>query len=144
MPLPGNEEKVGEGILVSFHNHSDQGKPFVATAHGNTNNRWEFHERGWAAEDIGFLEALVPLKPEGLYIITEHVHVTREEIIPPKTLLQLGYNRSADTILFVARFEENVIKFASSGYAFPSPEVQSLLEPAGFNIPQPRPEEKLH
>ena len=142
--LPGNEEQVREGILVRFHNHSEQGKPFVATPHENTNNRWQFHDQGWAAEDETFLSTMIPLKAEGFYINAEHLHISREEIIAPHTLLQLGYNRAGDSILFVARFEGNTIAFSENGYGFPSPDMQEHLEPAGFNVPQPRPEEKLH
>ena len=142
--LPGNEEQVPSGILVRFHNHSEQGKPFVATPHDNQNNLWTLHERGWSAEDEDFLRAMTALKAEGLYVNREHLHVSREEIIPPRTLIQLGYNRAAHTILFVAQFSGNTISFPSNGVGFQTPEVQEFLEPAGFNVPQPRSDGELH
>ena len=142
--LRGHEEQVGAGILVYFHNHSDQGPPMVLTPHANEHNRWQFHESGWGIEDDAFLAALITLKPEGLYVNVEHLHVTREEIIPPRTLLQLGYNRSGDSILFVGRFEANSIVFPSQGYSFPSPDIQKNLEAAGFNVPRPKAEKDLH
>jgi hypothetical protein len=142
---PGEqEEQVGSGLLVYFHNHSDEGPPMVVTPHANSNNRWQFHERGWTIEDNDFVAALIPLKPEGLYVNAEHLHISREEIIPPRTLMQLGYNRRADSILFVARFEDNTISFPSSGYSFTSPDLQKHLQPVGFNVPQPKPPEALH
>lgn len=142
--LPGNEDDVPAGILVSFHNHSDQGKPMVATPHANEHNRWQFHERGWAATDQSFLAALIALKPEGLYLNTHHLHVTREEIIPEKTLMQLGYNRAGDSILFVARFEGNTIVFPSQGYSVASPELQQHLRAVDFNVPRPPATGSLH
>ncbi len=142
--LPGQEEHVGEGRLVYFHNHSEQGPPLVLTPHANTHNRWQFHDRGWLIEDDTFLSSLVALKPEGFYMNSEHLHITREEIIPPHTLLQLGYNRQADSILFAARFSENTITFPSEGYSFTSPDIQKLLEPAGFSFPKPKPDGDLH
>jgi hypothetical protein len=142
--LSGHDEHVGEGRLVYFHNHSEQGPPLVLTPHANSHNRWQFHDRGFLVEDEAFLDALIALKPEGFYINTEHLHISREEIIPPHSLLQLGYNREADSILFVARFEGNTISFPSEGYSFSSPDIQKVLEPAGFAFPRPKAESDLH
>ncbi len=141
--LPGHEEQVGDSDLVYFHNHSDQGPPMVLTPHANEHNRWKFHDRGWSVDSPEFVEAMVALKPEGLYICAHHLHVTREEIIPERTLVQLGYNRSGESILFVGRFEGNAITFPDSGYSFRSPEIQERLEPVTFSVPQPIPLEKL-
>lgn len=142
--LPGNEERVAAGILVFFHNHSDQGPPIVLTPHANEHNRWSFHDRGWSVEDDAFLAALIALKPEGLYVNVEHIHITREEIIGERTLMQLGYNRQGDSILFVGRFEGNTISFPSQGYSFASPDIQNNLEPAGFNVPTTKAPHALH
>jgi hypothetical protein len=142
--LPGNEEQVPAGILVYFHNHSDQGPAMLLTPHANEHNRWQFHERGWPVESSDFIAAMVPLKPEGLYVNTEHIHISREEIIPERMLVQLGYNRSGDTILFVGRFEGDTIAFPSQGYAFTTADVQRSLEPPGFNVPRPKAPGDLH
>jgi hypothetical protein len=147
LALTGNEEQVPSGILVYFHDHSGEdgaGPPMVVTPHDNEHNRWRFHERGWIVEDEAFVAALVPLAPEGLYVNTQHLHITREEIIPERMLVQLGYNRRGDTVLFVGRLEGNAIVFPERGYAFESPEVQKLLEPAGFDVARPRPAGEVH
>ena len=47
-------------------------------------------------------------------------------------------------ILFVGRFEANSIVFPSQGYAFAEPDVQQLLEPAGFMVPRPKAAEDVH
>lgn len=143
--LPGQEEQVTGGALIYFHNHSDKGPPLVLLPEENTHNRWTFHKRGWFAEDPGFLRALIPLKPQGLYVISgNHLHISREEILPEKTLVQLGYNRRGDTILFPARFEGNGLSFPSQGYRFEVPAVQENLAPVNFNVPKPDPERILH
>lgn len=142
--LPGQEDKVPAGILVHFHNHSDQGTPMVLTPHDNQHNRWRFHERGWGVTDEGFLTSMQALKPEGLYTARKHIHITKEEILPDQTLLQLGYNRSGESILFVARFEANVIRFPSTGYRFADLGIQGNLEPVNFVVPAPREESALH
>lgn len=142
--LPGNEEQIPAGILVYFHNHSDQGPAMVLTPHDNEHNRWRFHERGWPVESPDFIEALVALKPEGLYVNKQHIHISRDEIIPERMLLQLGYNRGGDSILFVGRFAENSITFPSQGYAFTTTDIQDSLEPVGFSVPRPKPPSEVH
>jgi hypothetical protein len=143
--LPGHEEEVSGGVLIYFHNHSEQGPPLVLTPHDNTQNRWSFHERGWLVEDPGFISALIPLKKEGYYTVSgHHLHVSKEELIPERTLVQLGYNRRGDTLLFVAEFEGNTIKFPSQGFRFESPEVQGNLASAVFSVPESEDERTLH
>jgi hypothetical protein len=143
--LPGHEEEVPGGILIYFHNHSEQGPPLVLTPHDNTHNRWSFHERGWLVEDPGFISALIPLKGEGYYTVSgHHLHVSKEEIIPERTLVQLGYNRRGDTLLFVAEFKDNAIEFPSQGYRFESTEVQGNLASAVFSVPETEEERTLH
>ena len=143
--LPGHEDAVPAGRLVHFHNHSTQGPPIVLVPESNTANRWTFHERGWLVEDPGFIKALVPLLPEGLYVVARrHLHLSREEMIPEQTLVQVGYNRSGDTILFPARFEGTTITFPDRGFRFESPKVQEVLDRVNFKVPAPRSDRLLH
>jgi len=143
--LPGHEEKLAAGALIYFHNHSEQGKPLVLAPASNTHNKWTFQERGWLCDDPGFLRSLIPLKAEGFYIVSgRHLHISREEILPEKTLVQLGYNRRGDTILFAGRFEGNSIAFPETGYRFEAVEVQQNLEPANFRVPEAQSDRILH
>lgn len=137
--LPGHESQVASDRLVYFHNHSEQGPPLVLMPQSNTHNRWTFHDRGYLVESPEFIRALVPLRPEGYYVIRDHLHLSREEILPERTLVQLGYNREAEPILFVARFEENLIRFPDRGYRVNGPAVLEQLEPANFRAPRPKP-----
>ena len=143
--LPGQEEKVPAGVLIYFHNHSEKGSPLILTPHENSENRWRFHDRGWLTEDVRFIREMVALKPEGLYVVQgQQLHVSREEIIPERTLVQLGYNRRGDTLLFPAKFEGLTITFPTHGYRFEAIGVQQYLHPVAFKVPKPRAERVLH
>lgn len=142
--LRGHEEHVLAGTLVYFHNHSDQGSPLVLAPETNTDNRWSFRERGWLVDDIPFIHELIALKPQGFYTLTRHLHVSREEVLPERSLVQLGYNRRGDTILFAARFEGLTISFPAQGYRFEAPALQQHLEPVNFAVPRLKADRTLH
>ncbi|MFT7622853.1 MAG: hypothetical protein ACI9WU_002028 [Myxococcota bacterium] len=143
--LAGHEEAVPAGALIYFHNHSDQGPPLVLAATTNTNNKWTFSDRGWLAEDAGFVRELIPLKREGLYVVSgRHLHLNREQILPEKSLVQVGYNRRGDTILFPAKFEANGIQFPERGFRFESPDVLQQLVGVNFVVPKAKAERVLH
>lgn len=133
-PLDGKEQWVRAGMLVYFHNHSQQGPPLVLLPAENQDNRWVFHEKGYLIRELDYSETLEPLKPEGFYILEEPIYLSREEFIPEQTLVQLGYNRSADPILFLGQFEDNAIYFPDSGLKCTA-EVFDLLREVDFRLP---------
>lgn len=133
-PLPGKEEWVRENILVYFHNHSQQGPPLILLPATNANNRWTFHDKGYLIREGGFAETLQPVKPEGFYVLTEPIYLSRDEFIPEDTLVQLGYNRSADPILFLAKFSSDTINFPNSGLKCTT-EIFEMLKDANFRVP---------
>jgi hypothetical protein len=135
--LSGHETQVPAGLLIYFHNHSEQGPPLVLLPQSNSNNRWTFTDKGYLVEDPAFVAALVARRPQGFYVVGRHIHIGREEIIPERTLVQLGYNRDADPIVFVGRFEGNSIVFPERGYRFTDDRLFEHLEPAGFAVPGP-------
>ncbi len=136
--LVGQENEVPANVLISFHNHSDQGTPMVQLPHRNEHNTWAFHDRGWGVKDPGFLRAMISLKPQGFYVVSgNHLHVSAEEIIPENTLVQLGYNRAADSILFIGNRQNNAIVFAETGYRFENPDVQDVLKSVSLSREDP-------
>jgi hypothetical protein len=139
-PLPGKEEWVRENLLVYFHNHSQQGPPLVLLPASNSHNRWTFHDKGYLIREPEYVDSLVPSKPEGFYTLTEAIYLSHEEMIPEQTLVQLGYNRGADPILFLAEFEKSSIQFPTSGLKC-TLEIFDLLEPVNFRVPEFR---KMH
>lgn len=143
-PFPGREEAIPAGSLIHFHNHSEEGPPIVQQPESNADNRWVFGEEGWLVEDDAFISAMVPLRPEGLYVITEPTQVAPENILPPRSLVQLGYNRRADPILFVGQFEANSILFPTRGFRFHNLDIFERLERANFEVPEHSEPRVLH
>jgi|AP45_3_1055517.scaffolds.fasta_scaffold08070_4 hypothetical protein len=133
-PLPGKEEWVRENLLVYFHNHSQQGPPLLLLPATNGSNRWIFHEKGYLIREPEYVDTLVKLMDEGLYVLAEPIYLSRDEFIPEETLVQLGYNRAGDPILFLAKFQENQINFPSSGLKC-TLEIFDMLRPVNFRIP---------
>lgn len=132
--LPGKEEWVRENLLVYFHNHSQQGPPLLLLPATNTHNRWSFHDKGYLIREPEYVGTLQPLMDEAFYTLTEPIYLSRDEFIPEETLVQLGYNRSADPILFLAKFTENMIVFPNSGLKC-TMEIFDMLKPASFRVP---------
>ncbi len=133
-PLPGKEEWVRENLLVYFHNHSQQGPPLLLLPATNTENRWEFHDKGYLIREPEYVDSLVGLQDEGLYVLNEPIYLSRDEFIPEETLVQLGYNRSADPILFLAKFTDNQIVFPASGLKC-TLEIFDMLREVNFRVP---------
>ena len=133
-PLPSKEEWVRENLLVYFHNHSQQGPPLLLLPATNTQNRWVFHDKGYLIREPGYVETLIQLMDEGLYVLTEPIYLSRDEFIPEDTLVQLGYNRSADPILFLGKFVDSQIVFPSSGLKC-TLEIFDMLRPVNFRVP---------
>lgn len=134
--LPAHSDSVGPGLLVRFHNHSDEGPPIVLLPDHNHANRWTFHQRGFLVRDAGFLETMVELKPEGLYRLREHFHPDAGRVVAANALVQLGYNREAEPILFFPTEdrERNALAFPAQGMKVPPP-VYALLEPLDLRGP---------
>lgn len=134
-PLPGKEQWVREHLLVYFHNHSQQGPPLILLPASNAHNRWSFHEKGYLIRDPSFVATLTPLKAEDLYVLREPIYLSRDEFIPEQTLVQLGYTRSADPILFLANFSDNAITFPANGLKCTT-EIFGMLEDVNFATPE--------
>ena len=133
-PLPGKEQWVRAGLLVFFHNHSQQGPPLLLLPSENRHNQWHFHEKGYLIRDPEFVDTLEPLIHEGLYVLDEPIYLSRDEFIPEDTLVQLGYNRSANPILFLGQFEDNTIYFPDNGLKC-THEIFELLDEVSFRVP---------
>lgn len=132
IPLEANSEEYPAGRLVMFHNHSNRGIPMLQQPRDNVHNCWDFHAYGQGIEDDdAFIEALVPLREQGMYYLREPLE-TPDGVFPKYTLVQLGYNVFAHPILFVANHleEDNGFYFEESGYRFEELNVLQKLGPA--------------
>jgi hypothetical protein len=130
-PLPEHEAEIPAGVLVYFHNHSDSGLPVVVAPEHNVHNRWHFHGAGIPFRGLSWADSLVKLPAEGFYMM--RLALTFEGGEWPKgALVQLGYTRNADPILFIAQaraqLEENDLFFSDRGVSV-TREQLAMLEP---------------
>ena len=137
-PLSGHEEKVPAGILVYFHNHSDSGLPTVTTPDHNVHNRWHFHGPSIEFRGLAWASSLEKLPAEGFFTLRRELTFDGGKW-PKGALVQLGYTREADPILFIARqrarLEENDLFFSSKGVAIKRDQL-SILEQATIFVEQ--------
>lgn len=142
MALEGRESAIGGGLLVYFHNHSKQGPPLVLTAVENTHNRWTFSDRGYLVQGPGaeaFLEGLVALPREGFYAVTAPITLTDGRVLAVRSLVQVGYNRAGEPILFPAEHRGNGFAFPDRGFRFFDLTVFERLSECGFDAPVEEP-----
>lgn len=99
-PLPGREELVPAGILVSFHDHSDDGRPVVRLPKQARANRWVFEEDGIPIDDVAWATTLVDLPKEGFYELTSELWIGGGRKLPVGLLVQLGYTRQGQPAAF--------------------------------------------
>lgn len=130
-PLPEHETEFPAGVLVYFHNHSDSGLPVVTAPDHNVMNRWHFHGPGTPFRGLSWADSLVKLPTEGFYTLRKGLTFEGGEW-PKGTLVQLGYTRSGDPILFIAQIraqlDENDLFFSDKGVGV-SRDQLALLEP---------------
>lgn len=129
--LPDNEEAVPAGGLVYFHNHSDSGLPVVIAPDHNILNRWHFHGAGVPFRGLSWADSLVKLPAEGFYSLRKQLDWDGGSW-PKSTLLQLGYTRVGEPILFIgqvrASLVENDLWFSDKGVGITRDQL-GLLEP---------------
>lgn len=129
--LPGNEEQIPAGTLVYFHNHSDAGLPQVVSADHNIMNRWHFHGPGVTFRALSWCDSLVRMPNEGFYSLRRELKFDGGSW-PKGTLVQLGYTKNADAILFIAQVRaqlaENDLFFSDRGVGIQREQL-SALEP---------------
>jgi hypothetical protein len=143
--LPGHEEHLGEGLMVYFHNHSPDGPPIVLLPNENANNRWSFQENGHLVQDDSFIGALKPIPPEGFYRLRQHLHVDEEKVLPEQALVQLGYSRTGEPILFVPTLDGSSLNFPGTGFRWKNPRVvfESIAQETLRVLDLPAPEASM-
>ncbi len=124
------------GVLVYFHNHSTQGPPVVHPADSNRHNRWRFRASGVPITDSSYLSTLEPRKAEGFYRLRKHFHPDAGRVVAANTLVQLGYNRAGEPIIFFPNRSDdtNALVFPTEGMRIPVA-VYELLEPLDLRGP---------
>jgi hypothetical protein len=138
--LPDHESAVPAGTLVYFHNHSDSGLPVVITPDHNIHNRWHFHGTGTPFRGLSWADSLTRLPAEGFYVLRKSLSFDGGEW-PKAALVQLGYTRTGDAILFIAQvraqLQENDLFFSERGVSIERDQLALLEQVQIFAEPTP-------
>ena len=140
--LPEHEAEVPASVLVYFHNHSDSGLPVVIVPDHNIMNRWHFHGAGTPFRGLSWADTLVKLPSEGFYMLRKQLDFDGGSW-PKATLVQLGYTKTGDPILFIAQqrgaMDENDLFFSDRGVGIRQDQLAMLevLKGAGFKSFRP-------
>jgi hypothetical protein len=139
-PLPEHEADFPVGSVVYFHNHSDSGLPVVIAPEHNIMNEWHFHGAGTPFRGLSWADSLVKMLDQGFYSLRKQLDFEGGSW-PKGALVQLGYNRAGDAILFIAQKRaqrsENNLWFSDRGVPL-SRDRLALLEPVSiFTEPLP-------
>ncbi|HYI01391.1 hypothetical protein [Hyalangium sp.] len=107
---------IPEGRLVYFHNHGDPG-PGLYLPSGWSVNRARWHAHGTPIPNPEWAEHLEPLHSEGLYRVREAFTCCdkRCRTFEEELLVQLGYNGTAEPILFVPEWTPTGLRFPTTG-----------------------------
>ena len=140
-PLVGHEEQFPAGLLVYFHNHSDSGLPQVLSPDHNVLNRWHFHGPGVEFRGLSWADSLAKVPVEGFYILKRELAFDGGTW-PKGALVQLGYTRTADPILFIAqlrgKLDENDLWFSDRGVGVPREQMSILDQIVVFQEQNPQ------
>lgn len=107
---------VPAGRLVYFHNHGDPG-PGIYLPSSWHGNRARFEARGHLLPDAAAVDRLRPLQREGFYRVRESFYCCPQECrrFEAETLVQLGYDGSAEAILFTPEWVGGQIAIPERG-----------------------------
>lgn len=127
-PLPGRETQVPAGLLVSFHDHSDEGPPIVRLPKQAVANRWTFEEEGIVIDDLDWPSTLVSLPKEGLYELGAELWIGGGQKLPAGLLVQLGYTRQGQAAAFPGLLVDGgTIRFQRRGALLTDLQVDTLV-----------------
>ncbi len=119
---------VTPGHLVYFHNHGDPG-PGIYLPETWQVNRAVFRQSGFTLPDEESAQTLEPLAAEGLYRVAVEFTCCDKRCItfPEEQLVQLGYNRHAEPILFRPVWAESGLLFPEQGQLIEADRLERLV-----------------
>ncbi len=118
-PYPGHEEEIPEGALVYVGKNADSGMTFVVRPGSNRRNRWYWGEPTVPLRSTVWAQTLMSLPSEGFYTLPQDIEVGDGGRWVKNAIVQLGYNREGQGIIFVAELHEaeerNILSFSDKG-----------------------------
>ncbi|MBK8262356.1 MAG: hypothetical protein IPK80_13600 [Nannocystis sp.] len=143
--LPGQEAQVQPGMLILIRTDAEFAPASVLLPVQNNNNQWRFQMPGLKvpSPDFGWANSLIKLPHEGFYrLLREHSFGDEGRWIK-NAIVQLGYTRSADPILFIAQRRSplvaNDLFFSDKGVRVDLTTLSDMIEPlAWYQEPEKR------
>lgn len=119
---------VPAGRLVYFHSHGNPG-PGVYLPSSWRGNRARFEARGHLLPDPTDATALEPLAAEGFYRVAAAFHCCDKRCrrFEPESLVQLGYDGSANPILFIPQWIDGQLAIPERGTRIDPERVDGLV-----------------
>lgn len=122
--LPGFEAQVGPDQLILIRDDGQFAPASVLLPNSNVHNQWRFAMPGIRVPETAseWLTSLKSLPHEGFYRLKEEMDFGEGGKWLVGAILQLGYNRRGEPLLFIARrrtpLAENDLFFEKSGIKF--------------------------
>lgn len=138
-PHPENAQAVPARTLTYFSPTSDQGPPVVLIPDSRTGRVWNFGKQGVLTKDEAWLQTLVPLEPQGYYMLRRELVIGAGQKLPVGLLVFLSYSPQGEPTIYpgVSVKDQN-IAFALD--AIPISDLQlNALSPLDFTLAQEQP-----
>lgn len=132
--LPGREAQVQPGMLVLIRTDGEFAPASVLLPVRNEHNQWRFEMPGYKvpSPDFGWANSLQKVPHEGFYRLLREYTFPNEGRWLKNAIVQLGYTRSADPILFIAQrrapLVSNDLFFSDRGVRVELADLPNLLE----------------
>lgn len=118
-PYPSQETELPAQSLVYVGVREEGSLPFVVRPAQNHRNEWFWSDPVYPLRSPTWGKSLVPLPPEGFYLLPEDFSPGEGVRWPRNAIVQLGFNQRGQGILFLAERhvsdERNVLAFSARG-----------------------------
>ena len=136
--LPGFEASIGPDLLVLIRTDGEYAPASVLLPIRNENNQWRFQMPGIKIPpaSLNWGASLRKIPHEGFYRLTREYNFGEGGKWLEGAIVQLGYNRKAEPILFIAQrrhpLTQNELFFSDKGVRLELAEVESMIEPLAW------------
>ena len=132
--LPGHEATVAPNMLILIRTDAEFAPASVLLPVNNIQNQWRFQMPGVKipSASFGWGESLVKLPHEGFYRLTREFTFGDSGRWLKNAIVQLGYTRGGDPILFIAQrrspLVSNDLFFSDKGVKVEFNELEKMIE----------------
>jgi len=132
--LPGHEATVAPNMLILIRTDAEFAPASVLLPVNNIHNQWRFQMPGVKipSASFGWGESLVKLPHEGFYRLTREFSFGDTGKWLKNAIVQLGYTRGGDPILFIAQrrspLVSNDLFFSDKGVKVEMNDLNNMIE----------------